>query len=120
MKNVSSFLSEFGLSDLEVQVYKISLGLGTFPVSILGNCLGIPRSTARYTCETLVRKGLMIESKRANTKLFIAENPNALFTMLNAEEERLLRKKEQLSATIKELQQIYNPNAKMPKVTFYE
>ena len=62
----------------------------------------------------------MIEAKKANTKLFVAENPTKLFSMFHAEETRLMRKKEQLGAAIKELQQVYNPDAKLPKVTFYE
>lgn len=111
---------EFGLSELEAEAYEAALGLGTFPASILGNRVGIPRSTARYTCESLVHKGLMIETKKANTKLFVAENPAKLFALYNNEEERLIRRKEQLSNTVKELQQTYNPHAKLPKVTFYE
>lgn len=120
MKNIPAFLSEFGLSALESEAYEIALGLGIFPASIIGNRLGIPRSTARYTCESLVHKGLMIETKKANTKLFVAENPTKLFSMLHAEEERLARKKEQLTDIVKELQGIYNPDAKLPRVTFYE
>lgn len=120
MKNISAFLKEFGLSELEAEAYRISLGLGTFPASILGNRISIPRSTARYTCESLVHKGLMIETKKANTKLFMAENPTKLFALYNAEEERFIRRKEQLMTIVKELQQVYDPNAKLPKVTFYE
>ena len=86
----------------------------------MANRTGIPRSTARYSCETLVQKGLMIETKKANTKLFVAENPTKLFSLLHREEHTLMKKKEQLGTTIKELQQIYNPDAKVPKVTFYE
>lgn len=120
MKNILTFLKEFGLSELEARVYEIALGLGTFPASIIGNRLNIPRSTARYTCESLVHKGLMIETKKANTKLFVAENPTKLFALHNTEEERLIQRKEQLMTFVKELQQVYNPNAKLPRVTFYE
>lgn len=95
-KNTSAVLMEFGLSDLEAQLYEMALGLGTFPASIVGNRLGIPRSTARYTCESLVRKGLMIETKKANTKLFVAENPTKLLAMFHTEEYKLMKKKEQL------------------------
>jgi hypothetical protein len=59
-------------------------------------------------------------TKKANTKLFIAENPTVLFSMLHTEEDRLTKKKEQLPIMIKELQQIYNPYARNTKVTFYE
>lgn len=120
MKSASAFLAELGLSTLEAEIYETALGLGTFPASVIANRLNIPRSTVRYTCESLVRKGLMIETKKANTKLFVAENPTKLFSMLNAEEERIVRKKEQLASTIKELREMYNPDAKIPKFAFYE
>ena len=56
MENISKVLAEFGLSKLEAQTYEVAIALGTFPASTLGNRLGIPRSTARYTCESLVHK----------------------------------------------------------------
>ncbi len=62
----------------------------------------------------------MIETKKANTKLFVAENPTKLFSILHEQEAELTRKREQLELTIKELQQRYNPEAKLPKITFYE
>lgn len=117
---IHSFLAELGLSVQESEAYDIALWLGTFAASTLGTRLGVPRSTARYTCESLVRKGLMIETKKANTKLFIAENPTKLFSILHEQEAELTRKREQLELTIKELQQRYNPEAKLPKITFYE
>lgn len=113
-------LIHLGLSSQESTVYQVALGLGTFAASTLGNILKIPRSTARYTCEALVRKWLMIETKKANTKLFVAENPTKLYSLLYDEEEELKKKKEHLAFTIKELQEKYDPNTKLPKVTFYE
>lgn len=111
---------DLGLTPQESTAYKTALWLGTFAASSLGNILKIPRSTARYTCEALVRKWLMIETKKANTKLFIAENPTKLYSLLYNEEEELKKKKEHLALTIKELQQQYDPDAKIPKITFYE
>lgn len=120
MKNLLVCLQQFGLSDLESRSYEMALGLGVFSASILASRLDVPRSTARYTCESLVQKGFMIKTKKANTKLFMAENPTKLFALLHAEEERLEKKKDKLLCTIKELQHIYKPYAKTPKVTFYE
>lgn len=117
---MNTSLMDLGLTPQESTAYKTALWLGTFAASSLGNILKIPRSTARYTCEALVRKWLMIETKKANTKLFIAENPTKLYSLLYNEEEELKKKKEHLALTIKELQQQYDPDAKIPKITFYE
>ncbi len=117
---IHSFLAELGLSPQESQAYEVALGLGTFAASTLGTRLGVPRSSARYTCESLVRKWLMTLTKKANTKLFVAENPTKLFSIIYEQEAEIARKKEQLALTVKELQQKYNPEAKLPKITFYE
>lgn len=117
---IRSFLAELGISTQESEAYEIALGLGTFAASTIAARLGVPRSTARYTCESLVRKWLMIETKKANTKLFVAENPTKLFSIIYEQEAEVARRKEQLSLTVKELQKNYNPQAKLPKITFYE
>lgn len=117
---VFTLLQELNLSKQEIEAYETALGLGTFTASIIGARLGIPRSTARYTCEWLIRKGLMIETKKGNTKLFIAENPTKLFSILHEQEAEIARKKEQLTRVVKKLEEKYNPNARLPKITFYE
>lgn len=120
MKNTENFLEQLGLTNMEAKAYDLSLELGAFAASILASRLGIPRTTARYICESLVQKKLMTETKKANTKIFVAENPTKLYSILYAEQENLDRKKNQLAITIKELQEKYNPKAKLPKITFYE
>ncbi len=62
----------------------------------------------------------MVETKKGNTKLFIAENPTKLFSIIYEQEADLIRKKERLSQVVSELEQRYNPQAKLPKITFYE
>lgn len=120
MNHVHALLSELGLSKQEIETYETALAMGMFPASTLGNRLCIPRSTARYACESLVKKGLMVETKKANTKLFAAMNPTRLFSILHEQEAEIARKKERLSQAVKELEERYNPQAKLPKITFYE
>ncbi len=56
------FLESLGLEAIEAQVYQAALSLGTVPASIVANRLNMPRSSARYTCEQLIKKGLMVGS----------------------------------------------------------
>ncbi len=120
MNHIQQFLQDLGLSELEGRIYHMALGIGTFAAASLSTRLHAPRSTLRYNCDLLVEKWLFTVAKKWNTKLYTAENPTKLYSFLYEEEENLKRKKEQLALTVKDLQQAYNPNAKLPQVTFYE
>lgn len=120
MKEIIDFLHSLDLEDLEARVYLAALPFGTVPASILANKLSIPRSTARYTCDHLVEKRLMTESKRANTKLYTAENPTKLASLLYDREIELKEKRAHLMSITQSLQKLYNPNTSLPEVTFYE
>ncbi len=120
MNPIEQFLASIGLEPLESKLYITALSFGTVPASVLANKLAIPRSTARYTCEQLIRKKLMIETKRGNTKLFTAENPTKLASILYDEGMALKQKQNQLPLITSTLQKIYNPHTSIPDVTFYE
>ncbi len=120
MNPIEQFLASIGLEPLESKLYITALSFGTVPASVLANKLEIPRSTARYTCEQLIRKKLMIETKRGNTKLFTAENPTKLASILYDEGMALKQKQNQLPLITSTLQKIYNPHTSIPDVTFYE
>ncbi|MDD5770044.1 MAG: helix-turn-helix domain-containing protein [Candidatus Gracilibacteria bacterium] len=120
MENITKHLLEFGLSELEASIYEKSVSLGLFASSNIANKLKIPRSTARYTCESLVKKGFMTQTLKGNTKYFKCENPTKLFSIIYNEEEKLKRKKNKVNELVSELQKSYNPNAKLPKITVYE
>lgn len=120
MDPIEQFLASIGLEPLESKLYITALSFGTVPASVLANKLEIPRSTARYTCEQLIRKKLMVESKKGNTKLFTPENPTKLASILYDEEMQLKQKHNQLPLITKTLQKIYNPHTSIPDVTFYD
>lgn len=120
MNTIEQFLNSLWLENLESQVYITALAFWTVPASILANKLSIPRSTARYTCEQLVRKKLMTEAKKWNAKLFTPENPTKLASILYEQELELKRKRNDLTNITQQLQKIYNPYTNIPDVTFYE
>lgn len=120
MSSGTAFLESLGLETIEAQVYETALALGTVPASIIANRLGIPRSSARYTCERLIKKGLMIGSIEGNTKIYTVENPTKLYSLVIEQEEALEKKREQLGGVVKDFQKLYNPYTSLPKVTFYE
>lgn len=119
-KNLITYLESLWLESQEPIVYLTALSLGTVPASIIARKLDIPRSTARYICEQLVRKWLMLFTQKANTKLFTAENPNKLYSIIHAEQEKLNYKTEKLAEVVQSMQKLHNPTSTLPKITFFE
>ena len=120
MQKGIAFLESLGLERVEAQVYETALSLGTVPASMIANRLGVPRSSARYTCERLIKKGLMIGAVQGSTKIYTVENPTKLYSLVIEQEEALEKKRDQLGPVVKDFQKLYNPYTTLPKVTFYE
>lgn len=118
--DLNHLLQSLGLEHQEANVYLAALRLGTSPASNIAKRCKIPRSTARYTCEQLVQKQLMVESQRKNTKLYTPENPEKLKKLLEIQMEEVQIKHQQLDVAMHDLKQIFNPYTVMPKVQFYE
>ena len=117
---LETLLTSLGLEHQESKVYLQALTLGTSPASIIAKRCGLPRSTARYTCEQLVYKQLMIESQKGNTKLFTPENPEKLKKLLDLQQERLELRAQKLDFKLQDLKRLYNPYTVIPKMRFYE
>ncbi len=113
-------LTALGLSDTETKVYLAILPLGTVPASTIGLRLKIPRSTAKYTCEQLEKKGLILGQSKNNTFFYTAKDPNQLYSLL-AKEKKLFEKKEDgLNRMMGSLKDLFREDLNLPKVRFFE
>ena len=120
MNNIKEILDSLWLENNESIVYLEAIKLWTVPASIIANKLKLPRTTIRYTCESLVKKWLLISITKWNTKIFTAEHPNKIKNLLQVEKNKLEEKENKLNKVMSEMLQMYNPYTKLPKVTFYE
>lgn len=120
MEDLQTLLNNLGLEHQEAKVYLAALRLGTSPASIIGKRCEIPRSTARYTCEQLVKKQLMLATQKGNTTLFTPENPSKLQKLLDLQKEQVEIKQQKLDFALQDLKRLFNPYAVIPKVRFYE
>ena len=120
MKTISEYLSSIGLDEKEVQVYIISMRLGTTRVTQIAKRCKLPRSTVHYICDQLVEKQLMRLSRKGNIKSFTAESPESIRYLLGAQRDQINYKEEELNIMLPELERIYNPHTILPKVTYYE
>ena len=120
LEPLKELLESFWLENNEAITYLEALKLWTSPASSIANKVWVSRTSIRYTCEVLVKKWLMIASKKWNTKLFTSETPNKLKNLLILEKNKLEIKEKKLSDNFSDLLNLYNPYTKVPKMTFYE
>lgn len=118
---IQECLKEIGLTDKEIEIYLSLLGLGTSPASSVGRRTNTPRSTARYICQKLAKKGLVIESNKNKTLLFTPKEPEELVEYLLNKDRRAIDHKEAiLHKSLRELKGLYNPDTVLPKVRYFE
>lgn len=120
MDTLHNILKEIWLEEKEVDVYLSSLKIGTCASSSISNMLYLPKSTVRYTLDSLVKKQLMTKVQKWNTTLFSPEHPQKIKNLLIIEKNKLENKESKLDNIMWDLIWYYNPYTKVPKVTFYE
>lgn len=109
-----------GLSAKEAKVYLASLTLGASPVQKIAEVAKVNRATTYVMIESLTERGLMGSFEKGKKTLFTARPPEHLMHLLNAEQERVEKKKELFSSILPELQQILAATDKKPRLTLFE
>jgi sugar-specific transcriptional regulator TrmB len=117
---IKSTLLSLGLNDKEIEIYLMLLSVGSSPASTLGNRTGISRSTAQYTCQQLVKKGIIGVSQKNNTFIYVAEPPEKLLFLIDVQQQELEQKKDQVHRIVGSLKSMLNPQLVLPKVQFFE
>lgn len=112
-------LENIGLTEIEAKCYYQLLSYGSVSASIISRKTNIPRSTVRLALDWLYEKHLVKVAKEWNTKLYTAEHPNTLYTLITKQESELQKKKERLKHEISNLSKIYTPENKQAVVTYY-
>lgn len=110
---LTSTLQHLGYSEKESKIYLTLLELGTSPASTIARFLRENRVTIYSTLKVLVKKGLILESRKNTIQVYTALNPEILI-----EQERT--RYEQLQSALPDFLSLMNPHAQKPKVTFYD
>ena len=121
---IKNVLQNIGLNEKEIEVYLVTLELGTQPASTIARRIKIPRNTTRFLLDKLVDKGLIKKTTRANTQLYTPEEPKNLINLYERQRVDLNSsidtKIGQLKGVMAELESRYRPESTKPKITFYE
>jgi len=116
---INNILAQFGLNEKEISVYKSGLMLGQAPASLIGKKVNLARSSTKFLCDELVKKGLMTTCLQGNTTYYSAEAPNKFLYLINKEYENLEKKHENTKVAVAELSKLYGNGGKLPKVKYF-
>lgn len=120
MQHVKATLRTLGLNEKEVEIYLLLLSVGMVPASVIGKRAGIPKSTARYICGELAKKGLAVVTKKKHTYFFGPELPSKLLSQLERKKAEIASQEQNVRKMMKDLETVMQPNILVSKVQFYE
>ncbi|OHA60151.1 MAG: hypothetical protein A2589_00530 [Candidatus Vogelbacteria bacterium RIFOXYD1_FULL_46_19] len=110
-------LSELGLSQLEINLYTISLQLGPSPISLLAKYMGISRPNVYKVIEGLRDKGLAsFYGQEKYARKFMVESPSIVLEKLRKKGELLKGLDGSLTASLPDLLAFYQQGGKDTKI----
>ncbi|MDP2090364.1 MAG: helix-turn-helix domain-containing protein [Candidatus Gracilibacteria bacterium] len=117
---IEKALKAIGLNEGEITVYSELLTIGSSAASTIAARTKINKSTVRYICQGLVKKGLIFSIKKDTTFIYSPESPNRLYTLLKEDKRKLKEKEDNIEKTISYFENIKNKRTSLPEVTFYQ
>ncbi len=112
ISNLEDFLVEYGLTPKQARIYLASLRLGPSPTQAIATEAKTERTNAYDAIETLVAKGLMSISTQGKKRLFVAEQPETLETILKERQAALVE-------VIPQIRSLAVTTEHKPRVRFY-
>jgi len=113
-------LTQLGLTDKEILVYKACLRLGPSPVRRLSDETEINRGTTYDILKNLVEAGLVSYYHKSKRQYFIAEDPEKLRELVDKKEQKLKEARGRIEAIIPELKSMHDNAGEKPVVKFFE
>ncbi len=110
---IDTILSEIGLNGNKGAVYIAALEIGTGTVQDIAKVANLPRTTVHGILLHLHTLGLLSVINRGRTKIFTAESPEKLKTLLK-------EKERQIDSVMPELLLLRHISDARPRVRFYE
>lgn len=112
-EKILSILTSIGLKETEAAVYFAALTLGPSSVLAISRHSGIKRATVYTIISALQQKGLILVEMQGFKKLFAAERPEKLESILDAQ-------KELLHSALPELSSLYDLKGEEGSIRYYE
>ena len=116
---IESIFGELGLSDKESTIYLTCLQWGEIGVIELARITHLSRSTAYFIADQLITRGLLRFIQKGAHRVYAAEDPRKILTLLDQESEKLLRTKSAIQDILPTLNMRYAGAANKPLVSYY-
>ncbi|PIV90952.1 hypothetical protein COW46_00370 [Candidatus Gracilibacteria bacterium CG17_big_fil_post_rev_8_21_14_2_50_48_13] len=117
LQHVSETLGGLGLTEKEIGVYLSLVTHGGIGSTIeVAAYTGIPRTSVYDVLLSLQRKGVVVEKRRKNTKIFSVETPSHLLAILHKQEALLASTKQKLKSTVADLESLMSPALPVPSL----
>ncbi len=120
MQKLEQDLIKIGLSEKESQVYLSSLSLGPSSVQNIAKKSNVNRVTTYVMIEQLTQKGLMSSFSKGKKKLYAAERPNRLMSLIHEREKELKDQEAQFRSVLPQLNAVMARSDNKTQVRFYE
>lgn len=120
---IESLLRTLSLQPKEITVFMTTLELGSQPASHIARVCELPRNTVRSILDNLVKRGIMVKTRRGNTQYYAVEKKENIIKQLKF---RRIRVEEEIDRQIELLEQCGDEldgrqyAKSRPKITFYE
>ncbi len=113
-------MESIGFQEKEAKVYLASLELGQATVQQIARKADVKRPTAYFIIEGLMGQGLVTSFYQGKKQFFVAENPERLLELIDAERKEVTRREENFKVLLPQLQSINNRQKDKPVVKYYE
>ena len=120
MEKLEKDLVNIGLSEKESQVYLSALSLGPSSVQNIAKKSNVNRVTTYVMIEQLTQKGLMSSFNKGKKKLYSAERPNRLMSLIHEREKELKDQEAQFRSVLPQLNAVMARSDNKTQVRFYE
>ena len=124
MENIIQVLKSLNLNDKEAKLYIELLKIGSQPASVLARKMDLPRSSAQFIAETLVKKSLATKHTAKKITYYQAEKPTHLPRILEAQKAQYIseleEKQQKIAKALPAIMDIQQHEVRRPQVSFFE
>ncbi len=117
---INQALKSLGLNDNEIIIFSELVSIWSSVASTLAARTKINKSTVRYICQGLEKKGLIFSIKKDDTFVYTAESPRRLNSLLEEDKRRLIEKEKHIKESIEYFDLLKNEKTILPKVSFFQ
>lgn len=120
MDSIESVLESLGLGKNEITVYRALLSGDALIASEVAKHTHLPVSTAKFTLQQLLRKGVISMVRQKNAHLYSVEDSRRLLTLIELQKQALDQKYASVTRIIDSLESLRRRDAGVQRVRFFE